>query len=333
MLAVAVCASVAGCNRAFYREQADAQANCLIDHKAMLVGTDPGELRIDLDPRSRMYSPECPDCPPMPPDDPVAHAFLECVDCKRGGVCNRCAARTPYVENANWRAFLPRDEEGRLALDLTAAVDVGLLHSPEFQTELEDLYLSALDVTFERFRFDAQFFGGSSIFYTADGRVRSGTGNSSSLLEVSPSNPVSPLRIEKLTATGGEIVANFANTLVWQFAGPDNYTSTTLLDFTLLQPLLRTGGRTFVLEGLTFSERQLLGNVRIMERFRRGFYLNVATGASAGPGPSAGGFGVVGGRSASMARWVASASGPRAATSGCSKTRRSYRTPGQTSPR
>ncbi len=279
-------AAVPGCKRAFYRQQADSEVNCLVDSKAALVGSEVGTLRIDIDPRSRMYSPENPDCPAMPPDDPVAHAFLECVDGKRGARTNRCAQRTPYVENPGWLAHLPRAADGVLELDLTGAVGVGLVHSTDFQGELEELYLSALDVTFERFRFDAQFFGGSSVFFTADGRDRNGSGSSSSLLEVDPSRSGNRFRTEKLTATGGELVVGLANSLVWQFAGSDNYTSNTLLDFSIVQPLLRTGGRTVVLERLTIAERALLANVRSMERFRRGFYLNIATGRDPGAGPS-----------------------------------------------
>jgi hypothetical protein len=82
------------------------------------------------------------------------------------------------------------------------------------------------------------------------------------------------------------LVVGAANSLVWQFAGPDDYTSTTLLDFSLIQPLLRAGGRSQVLERLTISERTLLANVRQMERYRRGFYLEVATGRDAGQGPN-----------------------------------------------
>lgn len=289
LLLVVAATSLAGCSRAMYRQRADADANCLIDQKAGPVCAEPGILRIDLDPRSRMFSPESPDCPAMPPDDPTAHRLLCCVDCKKGSKCNCCANRTPYVENPNWLAYLPRDEQDRVVLDLQAAVQLGLLHSPDYQRQLEELYLSALDVSFERFRFDAQFFGGSSVFFTADGRNRSGTngvGNSSSLLEVNTSRPGNRYRIQKFTATGGEIVAGFANSLVWQFAGPNDYSSTTILDFAILQPLLRTGGRSRVLERLTISERALLGNVRAMERYRRGFYLNLATGRDAGSGPS-----------------------------------------------
>ena len=48
------------------------------------------------------------------------------------------------------------------------------------------------------------------------------------------------------------------------------------------------------IERLTIAERALLANVRIMERYRRGFYLNVVTGRDAGQGPSRRG-GVFGG--------------------------------------
>ena len=277
---------LAGCSRTKYRLQADREVNCLVDHKAVAAGSAPGEFRININPTSRMYDPYNPDCEPMPPDDPVSHRYMECVDCKRGSKCWKCAERTPFVENPDWLQYLPLNREGTLVLDQTGAVKMALLQSPEYQEELEDLYLSALDVTFERFRFDTQFFGGSGIFFTADGRDRSATGRSSSILDVQPLRPSNRLRLEKLSATGGELVVGLANSLVWQFAGPDEYAGNTILDFAVVQPLLRFGGRTRVLERLTLSERTLLSNVRSMERYRRGFYLNIVTGESAGPGPS-----------------------------------------------
>ena len=140
-------------------------------------------------------------------------------------------ATTQRVDNPMWRDYLPRDKEGNVVLDLPGAVQVALLESPNYQQQLETLYLSGLDVTFERFRFDSQFFGGSSIFHTIEGPVRANKAGGSSELVVSPSDPTNRFRVEKLTATGGELVVGLANSLVWQFAGPDNYTSTTLLDF------------------------------------------------------------------------------------------------------
>ncbi len=270
----------------FYRRQADRDANCLVDVKSAAIGVTPGEYRIDIDPRSRMYDPNNPDCEPMPPDDPTSHQLMECVDCKKGEKCWKCLPQTPFVENPGWLEHLPYDENGQVVLDLQGAVELALLESPSYQSELEELYLSALDVTFERFRFDTQFFGGSSIFFTADGKERSGTGANSSLLEVSPSTPGNRLRAQKLTATGGQLAVGLANSLVWQFAGPDDYSSNTILDFSLFQPLLRASGRGRVLERLTISERSLLANVRQMERFRRNFYVSIFSGRGPGQGPS-----------------------------------------------
>jgi hypothetical protein len=251
-----------------------------------MAGSMPGEFRIDIDPKSRMFDPNSPDCPPMPPDDPVSHQLMMCVDCKPGAPCWRHAGKTPRVDNPDWENYLPRDKEGNVVLDLPGAVQVALLESPVYQQQLENLYLSGLDVTFERFRFDSQFYGGTSIFYTAEGPQRSGLPSGSSVLEVNPSRPDNPYRVEKLTATGGQLVVSFANSLMWQFAGPDDYTSQSILNFNLIQPLLRAGGRARVLERLTISERSLLANVRQMEHYQRGFYLNVVTGRDPGQGPS-----------------------------------------------
>ena len=88
---------------------------------------------------------------------------------------------------------------------------------------------------------------------------------------------------------------------MFEFAGGDVDALGSTLSFELFQPLLRGGGRAVVLEGLTQSERTLLANVRQMEQFRRGFYVDIVTGADSGDGPSprgpvgANGLGVIAG--------------------------------------
>ncbi|MFV2070096.1 MAG: hypothetical protein ACC645_24280, partial [Pirellulales bacterium] len=277
-----------GCTRSYYRRQADEEVEALIETDIVNPGEGPlADFTIAIDPRSRMYSPYSPDFPPMPPDDPSSHTLMERVDGKRGSRLWNCYGTTRHVDNPLWRAYLPVDEDNILVLDRNAAVSTALLESPDFQDQLEELYLSALDVTFERFRFDTQFFGGSSIFYTADGKNRPGSGGrSSSLLDLSVFPAGNRLRAEKMFAAGGDLVVGVANSFVWQFAGPDTNRVNTLVDFTILQPLLRRAGRARVLERLTISERSLLANIRQMERFRRGFYVEVVTGRSAGSGPS-----------------------------------------------
>jgi outer membrane protein TolC len=279
---------LSGCGRPFYRRQADKEVYGLIGCAATDPRWELKDYSITPKPDSRMFDPDDPDRPPMPPDDPTSHELMHCVDGKRGWRGWHRNGDTPFVENPFWLAYLPRDDSGALLLDRASAMRMALLHSREYQTALESLYLSALDVTFQRFRFQVQFYGRNSTYFTADGPDRGGVGGtSSSLLEERNS-----LQMRKLTATGGELVAGAANSLVWQFAGPDQYAAATLLDFSMLQPLLRAGGRAVVLENLTEAERALLANVRQMEHFRHGFYGQIIAGLNPGVPPSRGGLGL-----------------------------------------
>ncbi|MBN1589781.1 MAG: hypothetical protein JW888_09720 [Pirellulales bacterium] len=272
-----------GCSRAFYRRQADCEVYCLENQASVALGGATGAFSIQPGPESRMFDPDSPDCPPMPPDDPVSHQLMCRVDGKRGWRGWGRYGNTPYVQNPSWEAYLPRDERGAVVLDREAAVQLALCNSREYQTQLENLYLSALDVSFQRFRFDTQFFGGNDTFFDAQGPQYAG-GRSRSILSTD-----TDVVMQKLFAGGGELVVGAANSLVWQFAGPDDYSGTTLLDFSLFQPLLRAGGRAVVLESLTDSQRALVANLRQMERFRRGFYAEIVAGRSPGSGPSPGG--------------------------------------------
>ncbi len=116
-----------------------------------------------------MFDPNDPDVEPMPPDDPTSDLLMQRVDNKKGSRLWKKLPKTPFVENPAWTDYLPINADGDVVLDLSGAVEAGLLNAPRYQSELEQLYLSALDVSFERFRFDSQFFGGSSVFFTTAG--------------------------------------------------------------------------------------------------------------------------------------------------------------------
>lgn len=278
--------AIIGCHRSYYRRKADEEVYGLVGQKSENPRWPLDGYTIDVDARSRMYSPFSIDHPPMPPDDPSSHKLMHYVDDKQGYPYWHVNGDTPVVENPLWMKFLPLDENGVLKLDHSQAVLTALMQSPEYQEQLETLYLSALDVSFERFRFDSQFFGGYTVDYAADGPDRArDNGDSSSVLTVGTFPAVRGIRMTKLGTTGSSLVVGLANRLLWQFSGNDNYSATTLLDFSLIQPLLRGAGRDRVMETLTLSERTLLANVRQMERYRRGFYFDIFTGQGAGAGP------------------------------------------------
>lgn len=281
LVAVQLC----GCHRTAYRRQADAEVGTLLQQGQRDARWKLRDVAVYPRKESRYYDPFCPDNEPMPPDDPVSHQLMHYVDGKKGWPHWHDNGDTYYVESPFWRAYLPRDERGVVVLDRARAVELALIHSREYQQQIENLYLSALNVTAERFRFDVQFFGGHSTFFTTNGSKRAG--GPRSLLELD-----TDAQARKLGATGTELLVGFANSLVWQFSGSDSYASASLLNFTLVQPLLRAGGRAVVLESLTQAERNLLANIRQMAHYQRGFYLQVVTGTNPGTGPSAGGLSI-----------------------------------------
>ncbi|QDT12527.1 hypothetical protein [Stieleria marina] len=270
----------AGCHRQYYRKQADMEAHALIREKsAHTARPAPAPARIDIDRRSRMFNPFDLDFQPMPIDDPASHRYMQCVDGRRGYPMWEAAGVTNSVESPDWWEFLPLNEDGVLVLNAETAVQIALLHSPDYQEQLEELYLSALDVSSERFQFDTQFFGGASAFLTGSGDRRTDTGVRSTTFEIGPnSNGRRDLALQRSLATGGELIAGVANSIVWELSGPSAQSATTVLDFSLIQPLLRGAGRDRVMERLTRAERSLLANVRSFERYRRSFYLNITIG-------------------------------------------------------
>lgn len=274
--------SFLGCTRAYHRTAADAEVAQVIQTAAEQAQADLIDYTLQPDPRSRLYDPSDPDFPPMPPDDPVAHRWMKWVDGKRGSSAWEKYGRIDRVDFGRWRQYLPMDEQARVILNRDTAIQLALLHSREYQRELEDLYLAALDVIAQRFQFDVQFFARTSTQFTTEGRIRGG-GDSSSQLEQPTSG-----ELKWLLATGGQWIVGLANSFLWQFSGPDTNAAWTILDFSFVQPLLRAGGRAVALENLTLAERALLANIRQMEQFRRGFYTHIIAGRGPGPGPTSG---------------------------------------------
>ena len=91
---------------------------------------------------------------------------------------------------------------------------------------------------------------------------------------------------QRQLATAGQLLVGFANSTVWELVGRNSNISTSMLNFSFIQPLLRAGGRAIALEQLTIVERALLANLRALERYRKGFFTNIAIGTNGTQGPS-----------------------------------------------
>lgn len=276
-----------GCNRAHYRQRADQEVSQLVQEK-VTDASAPAIPNVQMRRESRMFDPFNPDRPPMPEDDNVSHQYMKVLNGKKHYPLWDVNGKTNTAENPVWWQYLPLDERGVLVLDANAAVRLATLHNTTYQQEIETLYLSALDVSTERFFLGNQLFAGYGAAYTADGKLRRNSGgNSSSTFSNGVfSRGARGIALERQFTNGAEMIVGLANSLTWQLAGPDTQTASTVIDFSFVQPLLRGGGRDVVMERLTLAERTLLYNVRSFERFRTGFYLNVTVGRNNEPGPT-----------------------------------------------
>ncbi|MCA9137342.1 MAG: TolC family protein [Planctomycetales bacterium] len=256
---------VSGCARSKYRQAADAEAYCLIESRE----SDPLWLlpnrNVEPDRRSRMYLANEVDCGPKPPDDPAAQRYMVNPDCKEIPYYQRISTRG-NVENPIWMDLLPRNAEGQIELTQPLAIELGLLHSRDYQTEFENVYLTALDLSGNRFEFDTQWFGGVGGGYTAQGTDLSGD----RVLALSDR-----LGFSRNLAGGGEFATQLVNGLSWNFAGNGSQFGSAAIVSTFTQPLLRGAFRHVRLENLTQAERNLLYSVRDFARFRRLFYVDL----------------------------------------------------------
>jgi len=271
----------------------------LVNHASRQIDRPMSEqFTIQPSVASRFYDPYDPDRPPMPEDDPVSHRLMHDVDGMAGSKVWAEYGQTREVENPRWRDTLPTTPDGVLVLNRDLAMQMALTHSVEYQQAREALFLAALNVAAERFQFDTQYAGGTSLLYDSFGRPKTGPNTQRDHFAIP-----TYLGFSHQFATGADLAVDFFNTFAWEFAGGDVSTAGSSLGVTLIQPLLRNAGRGIVLENLTERERALLGSIRQYERYRRGFYARIVTaggnvGAPSSSGPGLGGSASAGGLSA-----------------------------------
>ena len=307
-----VSVTVTGCTRRYYRQQADADVESLLGEKTDNANWPLLNYWVYPHPYARYADlTGNPDRPPMPVDDPAAwllsprpqrpkriedlvndgylnvieqydsanRALLKMNQPEKLPVSsNRPGANPPPVpadEVENQRATMPTNRWHRkqpYLLNLEQCLELAIFNSREFQNRREDLYLSALPVTLQRFNFLPQFLATENALREWSTKTFPGGPTNQGTLNTN-------LGVQKLFSTGALLVLRVANQTVIDFTSngkPTLSQSTALLDIT--QPLLSGGGRAVTLEPLTQSERDLLYEVRRFNRFNREFYVNIVGG-------------------------------------------------------
>jgi len=234
-----------GCRRRLLREdaaqKADSEVQQILSQKRNAVPGTPARLSIE---------------PPSP------------AELQRFGPPSPKTAQPPAPEEADTQAAEKGHGvpplKGAAVLTLRQALVLAARHSRDYQTRKEDLYLTALALTLERFRWDPQWTG----TLTAEA-TRSPDATSCALGSV--------FTVSKLLAFGGQLTASLATDLVRLSAGDPRTTATSLLTVELLQPLWRNYGRLVAMEGLTQAERDAVYALRTFARFRKSFCVDVTS--------------------------------------------------------
>ena len=155
-------------------------------------------------------------------------------------------------------------------LSLEDLLQLALLNSREYQTQKEELYRAALRLSLERYDYQLKFSPGGNGISANWNHLNVGgiTENSLAL-----PNGVS---LEKLLATGGNFLAQFANRVILTFNGADGFVAdvSSELIAELSQALLQ---RDIVFEDLTQTERNVVYAARNFARFRKLFFQQIAS--------------------------------------------------------
>jgi len=149
-------------------------------------------------------------------------------------------------------------------ISLAQAAAMATAHNRDYQTQKEQLYLMALDLTLERHKFAMQWFG------TFDGAYTRGDADETL-------NPQGELGFNQMLADGAQVSASIAYDWLRYLTGDPRASIGSVLTANITQPLLRGAGRKIAQESLTQAERNALYQIRLFNRYRQQFVVSIVT--------------------------------------------------------
>jgi len=156
-----------------------------------------------------------------------------------------------------------RQQPDEMVVTIEDALKLAVEHSREYQTEKENVYLTALSLTGERYEFGPQFFANASGSHdrTADGEQIGSTS--------------SGIGLTQFLKTGGSLSMSLANDLLRYYTGDPRRSAVSTMSVNLVQPLLRGAGPNVATEGLKQAERNVIYAIRSYSQFQRQFAVDI----------------------------------------------------------
>ena len=312
---LAAVALATGCTRSQHVRRADADSYEIIAEKANgAPWAAPAGFDVRPDPRSRFHDPTCFVHPQLPIPSPVLYGYalpelngmppaengseieeLPPIDDQRSDKSVPGSGQVRPLEAEIWESLPPsclrrmlefqsiREEYHRSfedgqeppidtpspRLTLPAIVELASINSREFQTQKEQLYQAALRLSLERYAYEWLFLprgNGVDADYL-HARNRGNTVNSFSSFTTAG--------VQRVTKTGADVLATFANHVLLTFNGPTGFSSRigSELLFRVTQSVFQ---RDVIFESLTQAERDVIYAARDFARFRKQFFADLA---------------------------------------------------------
>jgi outer membrane protein TolC len=280
--------ALCGCTGGWYRQRADAQVyRLLADRKKAVLDYQPNTEVARTEERPlprRAYekipsTPIAPEAPPPlegrvpvevpsaplgPPAKWMGLAVPEDSPQTGGGITTESDVDRTQTNPFFYGPPSPRQPANRL--DLVNAIRYAVEHSRQYQGEVEDLYLSALNVTLERHLLSPRPFATVGAAYA---------GGQQAVDYRSALTVTTNAGVRQRLPYGGEVVAEALVRFVNAVSDNAENGEDAQVALSGSLPLLRGAGMVN-LEGLIASERELVYQVRDFEAFRRSFAVSVA---------------------------------------------------------
>ncbi len=278
---------LAGCSNEWYRQSADRQVESILkERKQETVGytpvSDPSSAPAPKAAPQKAYA-KLP-VTPIPPEQPSP------IEPRRGelpfgplspemtfpaGVSAPAVGQDVYDPTTSQRRNPPRrwvlgppsPDDASVRLDLFKSLEYAVQHSRVYQSQMEELYLTTLDVTLQRHLFEPRFFANTSLTYRGG---QQDVDYRSALVAAGNAG------VRQKLPYGGEIVASGLVQFIDALNDSTENGESAQVALSATIPLLRGAGMVN-LESLINSERQLVYQVRRFEEYRRGFAVDVAT--------------------------------------------------------
>ncbi len=190
-----------------------------------------------------------------------------------------------YDANTDSFEFLAEEADSEIGahiLSLNVALDLAFQHSKEYQTQKERLYLEALALTFDRYRYSPTFSAsaGGDYIWDAEDQFVTDMQTLTGMERISTSESVdagTSLGARYLLKGGGAIALNLTSNFTRFLSGDISELGSSALIGSFTQPLLRGFGSEIEAETLMQAERDLLYQLREFTRFRKTFAVRVAS--------------------------------------------------------